>query len=231
MGKKKYLNISKGDFVLEIGSGHRPCSRSNILCDKYISDDTQRGGRIIIDRPFVQADAQKLPFKDGTFDYVICKHVLEHLDDPENFFKEISRVAKRGYIEAPSLMWEKLHSSREYHKWLILNLNDTLILMPKTEIDYDSIFGVSFEFIASNSLEYRLFLKVYEHLFLIRYEWDGIIKYNIKPQDPYLKSFFEEPWDRDKIELFVQKRNFVKQLLGLINTGFTAIIQKLRLYS
>ena len=42
------------DFVLEIGSGHNPKARSDVLCDKFITDDEQRGGRIVADRPIVE---------------------------------------------------------------------------------------------------------------------------------------------------------------------------------
>ena len=34
------------DLVLDVGSGHNPNPRSDILCDRYIEDDTERGGSI-----------------------------------------------------------------------------------------------------------------------------------------------------------------------------------------
>lgn len=40
----------------------------------------------------LHADGQKLPFKDNTFDQVICLMVLEHVKDPESLLREISRV-------------------------------------------------------------------------------------------------------------------------------------------
>ena len=44
---------------------------------------------------------QKLPFKDKEFDYVICAHVIEHVNDPIMFKSEIERIGKAGYIELP----------------------------------------------------------------------------------------------------------------------------------
>ena len=41
------MNIRPNDFVLEIGSGHNPKARSDVLCDKFIGDDEQRGGAIV----------------------------------------------------------------------------------------------------------------------------------------------------------------------------------------
>ena len=64
------MNVQVNDFVLEIGSGHNPSARSNVLCDKFLVDDTQRGGQIVADRPIVEADGQYLPFADNSFDYV-----------------------------------------------------------------------------------------------------------------------------------------------------------------
>ena len=88
------MNIRPDDFVLEIGSGHNPKARSDVLCDKFISDDEQRGGAIVTDRPIVEADGQFLPFADRAFDYVICSHVLEHVEDPVQLITELERVAR-----------------------------------------------------------------------------------------------------------------------------------------
>src|SRR5581483_3094566 len=37
-------------------------------------------------------DGQDLPFPDGTFDFVSCNHVLEHIFRTEKFVREIRRV-------------------------------------------------------------------------------------------------------------------------------------------
>ena len=36
------LSIRKQDRVLEVGSGHNPFYRSNVIVDKYVNDNTQR---------------------------------------------------------------------------------------------------------------------------------------------------------------------------------------------
>ena len=76
------MKIGPNDLVLDVGSGHNPNPRSDILCDRYIEDDTERGGSIRVDRPLIVADAHNLPFKTGAFDYVIASHIIEHMDDP-----------------------------------------------------------------------------------------------------------------------------------------------------
>jgi SAM-dependent methyltransferase len=43
-------------------------------------------------------DAQKLPYKDQTFDCYCSFQVLEHIEEPLKFFKEAQRVLKKGGI-------------------------------------------------------------------------------------------------------------------------------------
>ena len=42
------------------------------------------------------ASAQELPYKDGAFNVVIIKHIVEHLPDPEKAIREIGRVTEPG---------------------------------------------------------------------------------------------------------------------------------------
>ena len=76
-----------------------------MVCD-YYSDDLERGDSLFLDRPFVWAAAEMLPFKDKAFDYSIASHILEHVDDPASVLNELSRVSKAGYIETPSAFHE-----------------------------------------------------------------------------------------------------------------------------
>lgn len=47
----------------------------------------------------IYADGEKgLPFKDAALDVVIASELLEHLNHPERFFREVARVLKNGGI-------------------------------------------------------------------------------------------------------------------------------------
>lgn len=47
---------------------------------------------------FVQGFIESIPFPDGSFDTVVCTHVLEHVRDLKKATKEILRVAKKRVI-------------------------------------------------------------------------------------------------------------------------------------
>jgi SAM-dependent methyltransferase len=59
-------------------------------------------------RPGVQllrADAQRLPFRDGSFDAVYCYHVLEHVPQPPKAIAEAQRALAKpgaGYFGTPN---------------------------------------------------------------------------------------------------------------------------------
>lgn len=147
------LSISKSDKVIEIGSGHNPNYRSNVLVEKHIDNNYHRGGsiRIFPHQKIINTDGTKLPFDDKEFDYVICNQVLEHVDDPEAFLKEQSRVSKRGYIETPSLIGELLHP-KESHKWVIVDIDGKLFLFEKSKMP--SNYGVDYGVLFLNRLPY-----------------------------------------------------------------------------
>ncbi|MFC1714342.1 methyltransferase domain-containing protein [Candidatus Poribacteria bacterium] len=177
------MNIKPNDLVLEIGSGDNPRPRSDVLCDKIPEDDTQRGGAIVLDRPFIAADGQYLPFADKSFDYIICCHVLEHSEEPALFLSELMRVGHRGYMETPTEIGEKLYGW-PYHQWFI-NLDSTgkLILRRKSE---EGVFGQLFHYLFSTDPTYARFHAQNHHLFLIQYEWSEKIDYEIVESDSVL---------------------------------------------
>ena len=145
------------------------------MCDKFIGDDEQRGGAIVTDRPMVEADGEFLPFADRAFDYVICSHVLEHVEDPRRFISELMRVACRGYIETPSEIGERIYGWH-YHHWVV-NLVDGCLMLRKNE--KKSQFGQLFHRLAVTDKHWKQFHITHHNLFLVQYEWEDEIDYKI----------------------------------------------------
>lgn len=50
-------------------------------------------------------DIYHLPFADKQFDTVLSSHTIEHVDDPERFFNELSRVGKEVTLVIPPV-WD-----------------------------------------------------------------------------------------------------------------------------
>jgi uncharacterized protein YbaR (Trm112 family) len=134
------LNIPHDALVLEIGGGGGPHPRTSVLVDKYPGSDgtRQRGGVALVvgSRTLIQADGSRLPFRDGQFDYVIASHVIEHVPAPDvfGFIQELQRVATRGYLEAPSIVYETLRDIPE-HLWLVHLAEGTVHLTPRPEAE------------------------------------------------------------------------------------------------
>jgi SAM-dependent methyltransferase len=187
------LNIKPTDRVLEIGSGNRPRKRSNVLCDKFIADNTERssGDNVVIDRrPFVVADGHALPFKDGSFDYVIASHILEHVDDPQKFVSELARVARRGYIETPSELGEKIFGW-PFHKWIVRFESGTIVMRPRVEA---SPFGNYFHSMYANNLNFAEFADTHFGDFYVQHEWEGGIRLRTEnDSDPVVRFNKEMP--------------------------------------
>jgi len=194
------MKIGTHDLVLEIGSGHNPKPRSDVLCDKLPEDDTQRGGKIVLDRPFIAADGQYLPFADKSFDYIICCSVLEHAEDPALFLSELMRVGRGGYIETPTEIGEKLYGW-PYHRWLI-NLDPSGKLIFKRKVQEGS-FGQLFHHLFSTDRTYAKFHSRNHNLFLIQYEWFGKIEYKIVEPDTVLMDLSS----RESVERLLSHRD------------------------
>jgi uncharacterized protein YbaR (Trm112 family)/SAM-dependent methyltransferase len=127
------MKIKRGQRVIDIGSGHAPLIRADVLCDRFPVETTQRPIPAIympVGR-FVVGDIQDLPFKDNAFNYAYCCNILEHLSDPAKACSEISRIASAGLIRTPSWLWEIMGGSAA-HLWLISVKNNKLIFRRKT---------------------------------------------------------------------------------------------------
>jgi hypothetical protein len=117
-------------LVLDVGSGQAAHPRADLVVDKYVADDFERGSPIDLRKPLVVADGEALPLADGAYAYAIASHVVEHAIDPARFASELSRVAHSGFVQVPSREAE-LTFGWDFHPWLIDREGDVLVFRPR----------------------------------------------------------------------------------------------------
>tara|TARA_A100001015_G_scaffold174698_1_gene194213 strand:- start:725 stop:1384 length:660 start_codon:yes stop_codon:yes gene_type:complete len=122
----------------------------------------------------------KLPFKDKEFDFVICAHVIEHVDDPIFFKKEIERVGKSGYIELPTRLNDNMVFGCDEeifgHKWWFEFDDDQQKLVFAKKIDAIE------QFVSVGSI--FKWTEIFEDSFIIQTYWSESIDMELK--EPYI---------------------------------------------
>ncbi|MBN2121571.1 methyltransferase domain-containing protein [Candidatus Micrarchaeota archaeon] len=114
-------SIKKGDYVLDVGCGIGlgPSQIAKKYGCRVVGVDISprmiewakknaemEGASSLVE--FRVADAQKLPFEDGTFDAVVCESVLSFIPDKEAALREFMRVVKKGgHICINEAAWSK----------------------------------------------------------------------------------------------------------------------------
>jgi SAM-dependent methyltransferase len=210
------LNIKKGDRVLEVGGGHNPHPRSNVVVDKYVDSNFHRSGdlKVLKHQQFLAADGENLPFKDKEFDYVICCQVLEHVEDPVRFLAEQFRVAKRGFIETPSLLGEYLFP-RESHKWILHDYKDVLYLVDKSTIDFHYSYDLGEliqDYLPTHSIGFKIVERTHPNLITVRIEWEDNFEYVINPTDPEVLKYFTGKWKKEWGPAFFPEKTYWQEL-------------------
>ena len=131
----KRLGIAPGNRVLDIGCGEgrhtiRACQESGAVCiggdfgyDNLIATkgklEFHEGLDDLSCRNWALSamDITALPFRDNSFDVVICSEVLEHIPDDEKAVSELIRIVKPGQILAVSV-------PRAWPEWICWQLSD-----------------------------------------------------------------------------------------------------------
>jgi SAM-dependent methyltransferase len=107
--------------ILDLGCGNSPYRKYLPTESSYIPYDIDRankGAQII-------GSAIHLPFKDHSFDSVLCTQVLEHVDEPWTMMTEISRVLKargRLVLSAPQA-WRIHEKPYDYYRYTRFGLD------------------------------------------------------------------------------------------------------------
>jgi hypothetical protein len=138
----KIISIHSSDKVLEIGPGSSPHERSDVLLEKKFSEAEAlaqfgHNGKLMTSKKVVYYDGARFPFSDKEFNYVICSHVLEHVENVDLFLSEVFRVASKGYFEYPLIYYEYLYNFDVHVNFLKFN-NGVLHYMKKSESSLDN---------------------------------------------------------------------------------------------
>jgi len=133
----RLLGIQAGDQVLDVGCGEGRHSwgmynqidcliyaldieEENLKKTRYtfylMDEQEKRSGKWLA----IRGDATNLPFKDASFDRVVCSEVLEHLDDDRRGIRELVRVLKASgmlAVSVPTYLTETIYwkISKDYH--------------------------------------------------------------------------------------------------------------------
>lgn len=110
-----------GGFLLKVlrERGFRNLAGSDITVSA-IEEMSRRDGGLTV----VAADAESLPFRDGSFDMVISSDVIEHLVRTDNHIDDVYRVLAPGgkYMlktpnRLPAELYYRLRGLYDYHIW------------------------------------------------------------------------------------------------------------------
>ncbi|SRR5215203_111210 len=220
------LSIKSSEKVLEVGGGHNPHPRANVVVDKYVDSNFHRSGdiRVLKNQKFLNADGEDLPFADKEFDFCICCHVLEHVENPVKFLQEQFRVAKRGYIETPSLIGEYLFP-RESHKWILHEYKNVLYLLDKERLNFTYGYDLGHliqDYLPKHSVGWKIIKRTHPNLETIRIEWDSDFQFVIEPTDPEVTKFFKGKWQLEWADSFFPQKTLVQEFKDAV-TAFADI--------
>ncbi|WP_448526992.1 methyltransferase domain-containing protein [Parathermosynechococcus lividus] len=121
--------------VVEIGPGVTPFELATEFID-WLPNPSLAGFKVHA----LDLNCESLPYADNSIDFIYCRHVVEDLYNPFWLCKEMSRVAKAGYIETPSPISECAkgvdggsppYRGYIHHHYLVWQEQSTLMFVPK----------------------------------------------------------------------------------------------------
>ena len=103
---------------IDYGCGNMPYAeiiRPHV--DRLLGVDLEQSSEGLVD--VILGKTGKLPFGDGSLDFVLCTQVLEHVPDPESLFMELTRCMKAGGIMLLTVpfVWEQHEVPEDYFRF------------------------------------------------------------------------------------------------------------------
>ena len=108
--------------VLQVSGARRPLGRADVVLDDrpYEGRGEAQGPERFTRRSWLVRDVcgrEPWPFEDGRFAFAVCD-ALATLRDPVGVCAELSRVARAGYVEVPTVEAELGAGARSDARWL-----------------------------------------------------------------------------------------------------------------
>lgn len=225
---ERILSINPTDKVLEIGPGSTPYFRSDVFLEKEYETEkeliAQSGhvGLLKTDKRVITYSGNIFPFADKEFDYVICSHVLEHVENADVFLKEVQRVARKGYLEFPTVYYDYIYNFPE-HRLFLFYKDKTIFWMTKEHSGIMLYAPVQKFFYRTAELGYFDLINDCKKYFFQGFEWFDTIRskqvdnielltYSVKEIDLPSKSTLIHKVDYSKISIREHLKYKIKNL-------------------
>jgi SAM-dependent methyltransferase len=121
--KGLYQNVSKlitnlNGRLLDVGCGTKPYEN---ICnvDEYIGLEIDDEGNRQHNYADVFYDGRTIPFEDKEFDSILSNQVFEHVFNPNEFLREINRVAKIDglFLITVPFVWDEHEQPHDYARY------------------------------------------------------------------------------------------------------------------
>lgn len=242
--------IKEGDVFLELGCGEGSmCQRGlNAGVGSYVGLDISEIGvgkafakyhkALNLNFYFVVGDAEKLPFKESSFDSCVSQWLFEHLPNPQASSEEIFRILKNGgrfYLDTNHRHFiltyrhfQKILTSKKYKARMIEAGHDEKRFFEKVELE-TALKGLGFEIICSKLAYFLL------DMFFDR-QIDKIIRFflfhKFKPKKGSLVRGSPESKFKNNVQkvVFVESRlnrffNFAMRIIKLFTMSLDKLIE------
>lgn len=171
------LGIRPRDRVLDLCFRAPPSVRADAVIDFDVADIGPAATAGPADPRVQRSSSHTLPFADGAFDFVFCRHALLVVDDPSTLCREMQRVARRGFIEVPRAAFELVSGPDPRTQWFWWSVDGGLIARRRPFVRHP--FG--------NAAQGGI-LRSAELQFAMQWEWRNLI---------HVQHYWEEGFDVD----------------------------------
>jgi len=185
-------SLLEGSVVLDLGAGDGRMSyyiKKGFPRVKIISLDLSflrcKRCRKNVDALVAQGDAQAIPLRDKTVDFVICNQVIEHVPEEEKLLKEINRVLKMGGLSLISSVVASRYSWFIYkNKYGKRSLHPGHLREYASVAEFQDLLKKWFE--VTKLYSYRVRFSLVRHLVRLLYKYRLISR---PPLDLFEKNF------------------------------------------